>query len=530
MRFPLVPLAAVFVVFAFAARAWNLDGAGLNTDELHIAKVAFMPAEGDLTRDVHPPVFPTLVRLVGGALPFSIEAKVRAVSVIAGTLLVGLLAYVGFLAHGSRGAIAASALSFLSPNLLAFSRLGRSYMLFALFGGIAFVLTWHLARRPRRPLALGLAVVNALMLLTFYYAVYVVLAQAVLALVAGRRDPFFRRALLLASGLGVLVASPWFAVAIGQAARAVSGGGWYVWPPTPYEFARRAAQAFAYFSPLAAAGDYAYSFGKITGAAVTAILAAGAWALAFFAARRRGADMFGFALSDRFGTPALGLPAVFVGVVFVLGFLAHVVFGVWVGLIYFACFAAPSMLVVMLALRALSGERVRLAAVGVLLAAQALMLPGVRTMHREDLREAVSLYDHSAVPGAVVLTSAHFVADAFHVYSNREGPFVPLPTGLPGHEDAGRESAAFMTTADRAAFVTVVTGAPEVWLVLSHETRNGVDRGGTLARGWLRQLGFVDMGETSLQGVRWFRYIHPDAATPGPAWGVARRTAGELAA
>ncbi len=501
-------LVAAVIVLAAVARVALLSRPGLNTDELFVARYALGIDAPNLAADVHPPLFPALERLVASLdLGMTVEARVRLAPVLAGTVLVALLALVGFAVAGEAGALLGALMSFLDPSLISLSRLARGYSLSAMLGAAAFLATWEVTRRPecrRRMTALALA--NALGLYTFYYAGYLCAAQLAIALVAARRSRTTARSIVVANVAAFVLFAPWVVVAASQFGRLAPDAGWTHWDATPYQIARRSVQVFVHNSPVSALVKSAYLANGRLGAA-SAVVGAGAiiWG-AWRAARRRGADLGGFALMDSAGRMGAGFPIAFVAVTIATALAAHFVFGVFIATHYFALLAAPIMALFLMAMSSLGAGTIRNALVMIALTAQILMGTIMRGESREDLREVVRRFDRAARPDAKALVVAHFVKDAFLIYSDRPQAAIALPTDLPGFGPLPRESAAIMPPSARDALLRSIDRAHEVWLIESHGTRGGEDRGAALAREWLAEAGYrrEDMGRA--HGVRWEQY------------------------
>ncbi|MCZ7586096.1 MAG: hypothetical protein M5R36_23765 [Deltaproteobacteria bacterium] len=316
-------LVGAVLLAGFVLRAWDLDRNGLNTDELYTAKAAFFSTTATVEKDVHPPLYVAAVRVVGAAVSGPVERKARALSVLAGTALMLLLVWAGYAILGVEGALLAALLAAFDPQLVAMSRLARSYALAGLLIGATFPATWAIVRRSSMPRIAALAMLNFLSLLTFSYAVFVMAAQVAIGLVAGRRDKTVRTALVIANGLAGAAFLPWLPTLMEQAGRLEPGGGWVAWSFAPYDAARRFIQVFHYHSPFAGAVDYLYSIGRPAGFAAAVMVFTAAMLFAWLAARRRGADLFGFALGDIGGKLSLGLPVVFLAVPYVLALAAH---------------------------------------------------------------------------------------------------------------------------------------------------------------------------------------------------------------
>jgi hypothetical protein len=142
-------------------------------------------------------------------------------------------------------------------------------------------------------------------------------------------------------------------------------------------------------------------------------------------------------------------------------------------------------------------------------AAQLAALPGALTESREDLREAVRAVDREARSDAAVVCVAHFVKDAFVVYSPRPDRAIALPVDLPGFGPLPREAPAVTPPEAEGALRAALSGRSDVWIVESHGARGGEDRGGALTRRLLRGDGYKPLDRFERPGVVVERYIDP---------------------
>ena len=141
------------------------------------------------------------------------EAGVRSLSLLAGAATVPVAYLAGRELSGMRAGLVAAALVAVSPFLVFYSQEARAYALLTLLGALSF---WLFARALRRPSgwSLGLwAVTAALALATHYFAGFLVLAEAVWLLAAGRRS----RPVLAAVGAVGLAAVALLPLALRQA-------------------------------------------------------------------------------------------------------------------------------------------------------------------------------------------------------------------------------------------------------------------------------------------------------------------------
>ncbi len=174
--------------------------------------------------DVHPPLYFWLLhgwRLLVGESAFGL----RFLSVLAGVLIVSLVAAMGRSLGGKPTALAAAALAAGEPFLVWWSQEMRMYELAALLALLSITLVLRLTRAghmPRREsliLWLAYIVFTAAALYTLYLAVLVIVVEAVYVTVwvAGQRER--RRALppwALAVGMSLALFSPWLFYAVGR--------------------------------------------------------------------------------------------------------------------------------------------------------------------------------------------------------------------------------------------------------------------------------------------------------------------------
>ena len=132
------------------------------------------------------------------------EAGLRSLSALAGTATVPLLYLAGTRFVSRRAGLVGAALAATNPLLIWYSQEARSYALLAMFSAATLAaLPAALGRPGRRPLAIW-AVLSALALATHYYAVLVVVPQAVMLLWCRRRSALPAVAGVAVIGLGLL--------------------------------------------------------------------------------------------------------------------------------------------------------------------------------------------------------------------------------------------------------------------------------------------------------------------------------------
>jgi hypothetical protein len=183
-----MPLLAI-VLLAAALRFATLDVQSFSDDELFTVWLVKMPF-GDLLSTVPdteatPHLFYVLewfsTRLFGTG-----EVAVRLLPALAGLLTVPVVHAAGAIAASRRVGLAAAAFVAVNPFLIWYSQEARAYPLLILLAALS--LAWllaHMRSGGARPLV-GWAVAAAAALATHYFAVFLVLPEAVWLLAAGR--------------------------------------------------------------------------------------------------------------------------------------------------------------------------------------------------------------------------------------------------------------------------------------------------------------------------------------------------------
>jgi len=189
----------------------RLGGAGLWIDEIYTARWAALPWRelfGALAGSLHPPLFFALERLVIQAAGDG-EAGLRLLSLLAGVGAVAMSFWAFRPVLNQRAAAATAWLLALSPQFFLYARMACYYALATLLAMAAHGLFVRLAVRRGRPRSWALyAVVSALMLLTSYLSLCLVLAHGVWAIFARRRPGLWKRWLAATAGAAFLL-SPW---------------------------------------------------------------------------------------------------------------------------------------------------------------------------------------------------------------------------------------------------------------------------------------------------------------------------------
>jgi len=191
---------AALTILAAAIRFYRLGHQGFWFDEANTALlVHFSPGVmlGLLPRyESTPPLFYCVawvwVRVFGDT-----ETGLRSLSAVAGVLTVPVLYAAANRLISRRAALVAAALAACSPLLIWYSQEARSYELLVLLSAVSLWAFAHLLARPTRRAAAAWVLACALALATHYYAILVVIPEALWLLVAHRR----RRLVLIAVGL-----------------------------------------------------------------------------------------------------------------------------------------------------------------------------------------------------------------------------------------------------------------------------------------------------------------------------------------
>lgn len=164
-----------------------------------------------LRDDGHPPLYYWLLLAWTDVVGDS-DAAARSLSVVFGLLTLPLMALAARRTGGPRVVAPTLALAATSPFLIRYSTEVRMYSLV-----IVLALTWWLLgqaalRTPRRSLLVGVAASTGALLLTHYWAAFLVAAGFVLVVLVHRRgatDPATARKLLTAGAVGALAFVPW---------------------------------------------------------------------------------------------------------------------------------------------------------------------------------------------------------------------------------------------------------------------------------------------------------------------------------
>src|SRR5947209_9416441 len=131
------------------------------------------------------------------------EVGLRSLSAVAGILVVPVAYGAAARLVSVRAGVIAAALAAFNPLLIWYSQEARSYQLLVLFSGLSLLGFALLLDRPAPRVAAAWAIASALALATHYYAILVVVPEAVWLLVAHRRRRPVRAAIALVALCGV---------------------------------------------------------------------------------------------------------------------------------------------------------------------------------------------------------------------------------------------------------------------------------------------------------------------------------------
>jgi 4-amino-4-deoxy-L-arabinose transferase-like glycosyltransferase len=115
------------------------------------------------------------------------ETALRSLSALAGVLMVPVAYGAGSHLISRRAGLIAGALAAFNPLLIWYSQEARSYSLLVLFSGLSLLTFAILLERPRPRAAGAWVIASALALATHYYAILIVIPEAIWLLVVHRR-------------------------------------------------------------------------------------------------------------------------------------------------------------------------------------------------------------------------------------------------------------------------------------------------------------------------------------------------------
>ena len=213
---------AVAVVIGTALRFWTTSHLWLDEAlSVDIARLPIGDIPGALRRDGHPPLYYVLLHgwmsLFGEG-----DTAVRSLSGVFGVLALPLAWYAGRRVGGRVGALACVALLSLSPFAIRYGTETRMYSLVMLLVFAGYLLVANALERSSPARLAGIALVTGALLLSHYWALWLIAASlAVLAWRAWRRQGDDRRTtvrVLVAMMAGGVLFAPWLGVMLYQSA------------------------------------------------------------------------------------------------------------------------------------------------------------------------------------------------------------------------------------------------------------------------------------------------------------------------
>ncbi|MGD9140441.1 MAG: glycosyltransferase family 39 protein [bacterium] len=211
------------LVLAFAARYMVADRAIWFDERFTLNNTGSVSAAVEhCLKDVHPPLYFVVTALWRSVLP-STDASMRLLSLIFGMGSLAAILVIARTIAGWRAGIAALAVAALAPYHWLYSTELRPYALFLAFSAFAVWAFLNILKTGKLRYFLLLALFTALNLYTHYFAVFLLLAQALVLLVAAFRNsasglwtPRHRNRIILHGILAlVLIAvayAPWLGV------------------------------------------------------------------------------------------------------------------------------------------------------------------------------------------------------------------------------------------------------------------------------------------------------------------------------
>ena len=188
----------LFLLVAFALRLYRLDHQEIWGDEAHSAYVVKLPLLSTVSphTETNPPLYHFLlylwVRLTGRGV-----FALRFLSLVLGVLTVPLVYQLARLAFGELVGLLAALLCTISPFLIYYSQEARMYALATFATTLSMLLLARImsggggsCTRPGRPpgIVLTYLLATAAAIFTHYYALFVVVAQNVVAITMWKRD------------------------------------------------------------------------------------------------------------------------------------------------------------------------------------------------------------------------------------------------------------------------------------------------------------------------------------------------------
>ena len=209
----------LILIVSFFLRIWELDFQSMWLDELHTMVEADPALSWKVffnffrSYDLHPPLYFIVERMfffLFGHTSF----VARMVSVIAGTISVWAMYCFGKEILSKRLGIIVAVLTSINYYSIIYSQEARGYIFAFLFVVLSFLYFIRLIKHPNRKNALFYTVYTLCLLYSHYYGIFVVVAQAILALIftfqekGSERKKLFN--LFLLSGVAIAIGyTPW---------------------------------------------------------------------------------------------------------------------------------------------------------------------------------------------------------------------------------------------------------------------------------------------------------------------------------
>jgi len=227
---------AVLTMSALLARAVNLGGPALWTDEMYSFSIASGPLRPLLVeQDQTPPLFALLLHfwiMVAG----SGDLALRVPSALAGTAAVPVTFFVARRYLDPAASFLAAGLIALSVYGVVVSQEARPYALFLLLAGTGMLTLQRFEERPDRGRAVAHGAVAVLLLYTHAYALLFVAAHTLYMLLRHGGDAAWRRRWLALQGFVAVAYAPWLPTLLASSQR-VAGDFW-LQPPGRMEALR----------------------------------------------------------------------------------------------------------------------------------------------------------------------------------------------------------------------------------------------------------------------------------------------------
>jgi mannosyltransferase len=205
----------LITVLAAALRFYRIGHQGFWFDEANTALlVHFSPGKmlGLIPQtESTPPLYYCLAWVWAHVFGYG-ETALRSLSALAGVAAVPVAYGAAAKLIGRRAGLIAAALTACNPVLVWYSQEARSYELLVLFSGVSLLAFAYLLDRPTRRTAAAWVIAAALALATHYYAVLIVVPEAIWLLVVHRR----RRPVQVAVALVALCGLALIPLAISQ--------------------------------------------------------------------------------------------------------------------------------------------------------------------------------------------------------------------------------------------------------------------------------------------------------------------------